>query len=273
MHMSSMSHECHMSVKRVWQPVTRLWRACPMSITWVSHACHMSATCLSREYHMSVVWVSHVCHTCTGCDMLAAQDEYTRTHMQYAHTDMQADTQSHAYIHTAYTYTHSPHTDLHLQQKHTKPYPHTPTNVDPHLHTHTYTVQYSTHTHTHTHTHTTHKHTHRHTHKHTHRHTHTHTHMHTHTHTHMWDTVNRSCFHNSHCFDSSETIAVSRVTNVTACDVCVTQWNDLLLMQYLLQKPCSVVFCECVYCRGSPKTTTLKMLGAMSPLGLMRWRS
>ena len=66
---------------------------------------------------------------------------------------------------------------------------------------------------------------------------HTHTHTHTHTHARVrvgHGKVNSNCFHNSNCFDSSETIAVSMATNVTVRDMCVTQWDDLPLMQYLL---------------------------------------
>ena len=43
------------------------------------------------------------------------------------------------------------------------------------------------------------------------------------------------------CFDNSESIAVSMATNVTACDVRVTQWNDYPLMWHLQCKSTPVV--------------------------------
>ena len=68
--------------------------------------------------------------------------------------------------------------------------------------------------------------------------------------------VESNCFHSSNCFDNSETIAVSMVTNLTVHDVCMTQWNNLSLMQYLLHK----------YTLGEPTGSSTVELNWLPPL-------
>lgn len=58
--------------------------------------------------------------------------------------------------------------------------------------------------------------------------------------THVGLTYINKYFHNSYYFDNRETITVSIATNMTAHDVCVTQWNNLSVMWYLLHKSTSV---------------------------------
>ena len=68
--------------------------------------------------------------------------------------------------------------------------------------------------------------------------------------------VESNCFHSSNCFDNSETIAVSMVTNLTVRDVYMTQWNNLSLMQYLLHK----------YTLGEPTGSSTVELNWLPPL-------